>query len=175
MITILGRGHCGWRRLGVCALCLTTWLAALTIGAQAQQQTTKASAERHRGHHHEAPHGGTLVEIGDHFAFLEFVHDSEAGSLTLYVLDGSAEKAVRITQPSVMFMLAGPGAAATPLELKARARAITGETVGDTSEFVAISDLLKGLRAGRGTVVQLSIKGQTLKDLAVKWPDDEHQ
>lgn len=160
-------------RAVVCVL--TIALAAVgTVSAQAQQ-AAKKDAERHKGHHHEAPHGGALVELGDHFAFLELVHDAEAGALTLFVLDGGAEKGVRVTHPSLTLMLERQGAAAAPIELKARARAITGETVGDTSEFVATSDLLKGLTAGKGTIETLTIKGQTLKNLAVKWPADDHQ
>lgn len=131
-----------------------------------------AQDKRHAGHHHEAPHGGTLVEIGDHFAFLELVHDADAGSLTLYVLDGHAEKALRVTHPALTLRLEQPGAAPVTLELKARARAITGETVGDTSEFVVTSDALKGRTSGRGILLEIVIKGQTIKDLAVAWPDD---
>ncbi|MBM3749560.1 MAG: hypothetical protein FJW21_00055 [Acidimicrobiia bacterium] len=136
----------------------------------AQTAAGRTTTRDHKGHHHEAPHGGTLVEVGDHFAFLEFVHDADAGTLTLYVLDGSAEKAVRVTHTSVTFMLNRQGAPAVPIELKARARAITGETVGDTSEFVGSADVLKAVKGGSGRVVHLTIKGQTIKDLAVTWP-----
>jgi hypothetical protein len=161
----------------VCSVVTASVATAGVSAAQAQTMTqTKPAADAkgkgdHKGHHHEAPHGGTLVEIGDHFAFLELVHDEAAGTLTLYVLDGSAEKAVRVTHQALTFRLERPSGPAQAIELKARARALTGETVGDTSEFVGTSDVLKGLKSGRGTLAEIVIKGQTLKDLAVKWPD----
>lgn len=167
-----------WRqRSGVVLVCVLSLATASVLSASQSQATTqgKPAADAkgkgdHKGHHHEAPHGGTLTEIGDHFAFLELVHDESAGTLTLYVLDGSAEKAVRVTHHSLTFRLERPGAPALVIDLKARARTLTGETVGDTSEFVGTSDLLKGLKSGRGTLAEIVIKGQTLKDLAMTWP-----
>ena len=52
------------------------------------------------GHIHVALHGGVLVEVGDHAYNLELVRDSDAGKLTVYVLDGHAENFVRIAVPS---------------------------------------------------------------------------
>jgi hypothetical protein len=162
-----------WLHLSRALACTVVVVCTSPLYAQTAK-TPQEQRLRHQGHHHEAPHGGTLTEIGDHFAFLELVHDEAAGTLTLYVLDGSAEKAVRVTHTTLMFRLERTRGAAQPIELKARARALTGETVGDTSEFVGTSDLFKGLKTGRGTLAEIVIKGQTLKDLALKWPDD-HQ
>ena len=38
-------------------------------------------------HTEEAPHGGELIELGQHVAHLEVVHDESAASITVYVLD----------------------------------------------------------------------------------------
>jgi hypothetical protein len=177
-MTMFFSGMSLWRQRGGVALACVLLVPAASVTSAQTKATTQAKPAAdakgkgdHKGHHHEAPHGGTLTEIGDHFAFLELVHDEATGTLTLYVLDGSAEKAVRVTHPTLTFRLERTGGAAQPIELKARARALTGETVGDTSEFVGTSDLLKGLKAGRGTLAEIVIKGQTLKDLAIKWPD----
>lgn len=167
-------GSTSWLYLSRAVVCAAVVALASPSSAQTAQ-TTKPTQEQkppHEGHHHEAPHGGALVEIGDHFAFIELLHDASAGTLTLYVLDGSAEKAVRVAHPSLTVRLERPSGPAQPIELKARARAITGETVGDTSEFVGTSELLKGLKSGRGTLAEIVIKGQTLKDLAIRWPSD---
>jgi len=120
------------------------------------------------GHAHDAPHGGVLVELGDHFGFLEVVLDAEAGSLTAYVLDGGAEQAVRIAQPSISFTFETPQAIASQtLVLTAKANVLTGETVGDTSEFSIIHSAFKGQTMLSARVGELTVKGQTFKDLAV--------
>ena len=49
-------------------------------------------------HEHHAPHKGTLVEFGEEFAHLELVIDAATGRVSAYVLDGEAEKSVRIGQ-----------------------------------------------------------------------------
>src|SRR4051812_8065508 len=59
----------------------------------------------HGGHHHhhaeKGPHGGALVAIGQDDAHLEIVLDAETGTLTAYVLDGEAEKAISIKQKNL--------------------------------------------------------------------------
>jgi hypothetical protein len=120
-------------------------------------------------HAHEAPHGGTLVELGEHFGFLEFVLNGETGTLTAYVLDGGAEQAVRIAQPTLTVTLDAPQAlAGQALTLAAKANVLTGETVGDTSEFVVTHAALKGLTTFSARVTEVVVKGQAFKDLTVK-------
>ncbi|MBK7495896.1 MAG: hypothetical protein IPI28_11060 [Candidatus Omnitrophica bacterium] len=46
------------------------------------------SHDHNHDHHHAAPHGGTMVALGDHMAHLELVLDSQNGTLTAYILDG---------------------------------------------------------------------------------------
>src|SRR5678815_5612007 len=88
------------------------------------------SGEKHGEHAHKAPHGGTLVEIGDHAYNLELVRDTAAGKLAAYVLDGHAENFVRI-KSAALELIAMPGGKYTPLSLPAVANPSTGETVGD--------------------------------------------
>ncbi len=129
-------------------------------------ETVPAAAEA--GHAHAAPHGGVLVELGDHVGFLEVVLDADAGSLTAYVLDGGAEQAVRIAQPSISFTFEMPQTVANQtVVLAAKANALTGETVGDTSEFVVINPALKGQTTFAARVGVVTVKGQTFKDLIV--------
>jgi hypothetical protein len=51
------------------------------------------------GHDKLGPHGGDLIELGDHVAHLEVVHDSEAGTLTLHVLDAGMKPTSLTTAP----------------------------------------------------------------------------
>jgi hypothetical protein len=97
------------------------------------------AAGKTSGHVHVAPHGGTLIELGDHAYNLELVRDAAAGKLTVYVLDGHAENFVRIKSPAVE-LVAMPGGQYTPLSLKAVANSATG---GDTSQFEVQADWLK--------------------------------
>src|SRR5258708_36748143 len=62
----------------------------------------------HEHHHHHAdkgPHGGALVAIGQDDAHLEIVLDGETGTLTAYVLDGAAEKAVAVKQQNLQLAI----------------------------------------------------------------------
>lgn len=121
-------------------------------------------------HGHVAPHGGVLVELGDHFGFLEFVLDAEAGTLTAYVLDGGAEQAVRIAQPAIRLMFEKPASLISQtLAMAGKANVLTGETVGDTSQFELKHEALKGQTVLNARVVELSVKGQTFHGLAVKF------
>ncbi|MDA1306796.1 MAG: hypothetical protein O2917_05990 [Acidobacteria bacterium] len=120
------------------------------------------------GHAHQAPHGGVLVELGDHFAYLELVLDAETGSLTVYVLDAEAEQALRITQPTIGVTFDAPermtGQAFT---LEARGNVLTGETVGDTSQFGVTDSALKAMSVNGARIREVIVKGQTFRDLVV--------
>ena len=93
-------------------------------------------------HAHTAPHGGTLVEIGEHAYNLELLRDATTGKLTAWILDGHAENFVRI-KTQTLELVAMPGGKFTPLTLQAVANPSTGETVGDTSQFEVQADWLK--------------------------------
>ena len=116
-------------------------------------------------HHHTAPRGGTLVELGDEFAHLEFVFDAASGRLTAYVLDGEAERAVRIAQDAIVLRLEATGEA---IRLEPVAGVLTGETAGDTSQFEAVVPRLDGARQMAGVVEAVTVRGQEFRDLAVR-------
>lgn len=148
----------------VCVACGAGEPAPPTPPTPPTTQTAPADS-----HAHEAPHGGALVELGEHFGFLEFVLDAGAGTLTAYVLDGGAEQAVRIAQPTLAVTFTAPQAlAGQTMTLAAKANVLTGETVGDTSEFVVTHPALKGQTTFSARVTEVVVKGQTFKDLPVK-------
>lgn len=145
--------------------------AAQSAAPAAPAQTTPEPAKDEDGHSHTAPHGGALLELGDHFAFLELVVEPDTGKMTLYVLDGEAEKAVRLTHKAISVRVEAPTGVGT-LDLQGRANTLTGETVGDTSEFVATHAGLKGATKVQARVGEIVVKGQTLRDLFITWPGD---
>ena len=158
--------------------------------APAEETGTKTSRHEHEPHkeiagndghehHHTAPHGGTLVAIGDHFAHLEVVLDSETGNLTVYVLDGEAENPIRLKQETLKFSVAlkkeGKNPIVTTMELAAVESPLTGETVGDTSEFFARNEKLRGVRELSAVISNLEIKGKRIDDLEFGFPQgNEH-
>jgi len=134
-------------------------------------------------HEHKAPHGGTLVELGEEFAHLEISLDAKTGELTAYVLDGEAENPIRLTDKSIDLSIeniAPKNAAKQPLAiaLNAVASALTGEKVGDTSEFSATVEALKGATGFDATIAKLTIKGKTFEMVKFNFPkgnEDEHK
>ena len=108
-------------------------------------------------HAHTAPHGGTLVEIGEHAYNLELLRDATTGKLTAWVLDGHAENFVCI-RTQTLELVAMPGGKFTPLTLQAVANPSTGETVGDTSQFEVQADWLK-TTANFSGIFTVEIKG----------------
>ena len=136
---------------------LITLLAVLALitGCGERERTVSTG-----GHHHESPHGGTAVELGDHEAHLDVVLDPVAGKLTAYVMDAHAENFVRIPAESFEIIAKLP-AGETTLALKAVANAASGEKVGDTSQFEAQSDALKGVAGFDAELKQLVVRGKT--------------
>lgn len=155
----------------------TPWTAALLLGL-ALGAGCGGDSHGHDdggGHAHAAPHaeiGGFLVELGDHYAQLEIVHDRGAGELRFYVYDGHAESAVRLEQEAIELELELTDG---PLALTAAAQAsdLTGETVGDSSEFLAADPRLKGLRTFSGTVREIDVRGETFSDVAFRCPPED--
>src|SRR5688572_12136141 len=118
------------------------------------------------GHAHTAPHGGTLVELGEHGYNLELVRDGDAGRLAAYILDGHAENFVRIPATAIE-LVAIAGGERRPLTLRAVANPATGETVGDTSQFEAQADWLKNAAEFPGEIPAIDIRGTKFRNVAL--------
>lgn len=123
-----------------------------------------------RDHHvHQGPHNGTLVELGDHNFAIEFVHDSSAGTLTLYILDAHAENFVRLPDRSIEAIVQRDGQP-TPLTLAAVANDATGETAGNTSQFTGTADWLKSPPAIQLAIPTLTVRGMVFEDIRALIP-----
>lgn len=148
---------------------LLTLVPLLAIGCgrshdHAHDKAAKDEAHGHNhGHVHTAPHGGLLVEVGDHQFNVELVLDRETGRLAAYILDGHAENFVRIAQSAIEVRLEDP---ARVLSLAAVANPATGETVGNTSQFEATAPWLKSAGDVAGEIVRLEIRGATFSALS---------
>ena len=65
---------------------------------------TKNGHDEH-DHPTTGPHQGTLVELGNEQYHAEVVHDEKAGSVTIYILDHTAKKAVAIKADEIVINL----------------------------------------------------------------------
>jgi hypothetical protein len=154
-------------------------LMSMTIGmllSAGVADAQRAPATKSDHHEHHAPHKGTLVELGEEFAHLELVLNAQTGTLTAYVLDGEAEQSVRIAQPTIEVRLRLPGSSNTlEMTLSASANPLTGETVGESSQFQAQSDALKSVSRFSGIVKHVTAKGGTFDNVAFRFPEgNEH-
>lgn len=115
------------------------------------------------------PHGGTLVKLGAS-AQLEFVHDPSSGLLTAYVLNAAGTESQRIAAKTITLEVTPPAGAATALVLDATANGLTGDTVGNSSQFGGTLPALKGVTAFSGVVKAATIGSDSFKDIAFSYP-----
>ena len=94
--------------------------------------------DHHHHHHHDedhdAPHGGTLGALGDHQYHAEIAWDEKAKTITVYVLDGEAEKAVPIDAKEIVLAI-GIGKNAETHKFTAKPQENDGD--GKCSRFVS--------------------------------------
>ncbi|MGE0434930.1 MAG: hypothetical protein AB7K09_19380 [Planctomycetota bacterium] len=172
-------------RTGLAALALMLTVA-MTLTAGCGPAADNAASKPHAGHHHEAPHGGTLFVIGGdaHAAHLEFVLDGSTGTLTMYLLDGHAEPGelyrlkeadVPVTISEIKYKGDRAAAGELPLKLAAVASEGTGETVGNTSQFAVTHELLKEAVDFTIDIASLTIKGTQVGPLKVPFPEGNEE
>tara|TARA_Y100000589_G_C27188613_1_gene643773 strand:- start:372 stop:863 length:492 start_codon:yes stop_codon:yes gene_type:complete len=121
-------------------------------------------------HAHEAPHGGILIELGDHFGLMELLHDPNKGSLQAWFLDGCADNYVRLVKQKIKFVVHGrflnkSVKETVSFELSPKANPLTGETRQSTSQYQLIHDQLKGVVRLKGMVLNVRYKGHNFKNL----------
>ena len=126
-------------------------------------------------HEHHPPHQGVLIVLGEEFAHLELVLDQITGTLTAYSLDGEAENAIALEQAEIELHITPPGGAELDVSLKAVENPLTGEIVGNTSQFSGQADALKGLTKFSGVVSTVTSRGENFKKVTFGFPEgNEH-
>jgi len=142
--------------------------AALACGGGCGEDRPAAAAAGHQ-HQHTSPHGGVLVELGEHQYQLDVRHDAARGLLEAWVLDGHAESFLRIAQTNLVLTLE-PGGRPVAVPLRAQASAATGETLGDTSHFAGEAEALRGTAGLTGVVESVEVRGQVFRRVPVVVP-----
>lgn len=120
----------------------------------------------------KAPHGGTVVQMGA-VAQLEFVLDPSSGLLTAYVLDAGGHGVMRIPAKSITLDVTTPGGTA-PLVLTSTANGLTGDTVGNSSQFGGTLPALKGLTSFSGIVKEATFGSEKFSGIAFTYPAAHH-
>lgn len=125
----------------------------------------------HEHHAHTAKYGGALVEVGDHVGQVEFVLAKDTGKLVVYIMDGHAENPVRVAWPAFNFDVTVGGAAPVSVSATPVANPLTGETVGDTSQYEATVEALKGAEAFDVTIPPFEFRGVQIDAISFKYPE----
>tara|TARA_Y100000588_G_scaffold320108_1_gene350526 strand:+ start:1967 stop:2494 length:528 start_codon:yes stop_codon:yes gene_type:complete len=112
--------------------------------------------------------GGQLIPLGEGEYHLELLHDAASGDLEIYIMDETAEKAVRIKQANIDLVI-NVNESLKKIRLEAIADPVIGSTVGDTENFIARGSL-QGVRKFSGKVIELRIKGNSYKDIQLTYP-----
>jgi hypothetical protein len=53
-------------------------------------------------HSHVAPHGGEVLDLGDHEYHLELIHDHTGGRVTVYVLEADLKTPIAVAAPTIV-------------------------------------------------------------------------
>ena len=116
----------------------------------------------HSGHDHgthahpsEGPHHGDLVELGNEEYHAEVVHDEEHGSVTIYILDGSATKQVAIDATELTINVTHDG---QPEQFIVAAAPDSEDEGGKSSRFVTDDKELAEHLDEHGTSPRLVVK-----------------
>ena len=157
--------------------CLCVVLLALIGGVGCNSgsagKTTPAKADSQDSHPEEGPHHGALLELGDEEYHAEIVHDEDAKTVTVYILDSTAKKAVPIDAKSLTIVVRADGKT-NPYELKASA--MEGEADGKSSRFVSSDKAIDMAidTEGAESQLQVTIQGTPYTVKIAEHDHDEH-
>ncbi len=129
-------------------------------GVPAGSPTSVRGADDHghghdeHGHPTEGPHHGVLVELGNEEYHAEIIHDDTTGIVTIYLMDGHAEKTVTTSATEVIINLKHGD---TPEQYKLFAQPEDGNPTGQTSRFSLTDKELAGHLDDAATAAKLNI------------------
>ena len=97
--------------------------------------------DAHAGHAHptEGPHHGDLIELGNEEYHAEILHNEDAGTVTIYVLNGAATEQVPIDATDVTINAKHDG---KPEQFKLAASPDANDPQGKSSCFVSDNEEL---------------------------------
>jgi hypothetical protein len=147
----------------VCSGCADT---PSTSGRQTLPPSASSDAHNDDDHGHdhpgEGPHHGQLIELGGEEYHAEMLHDDQAGTITIYVLDRAAKQTVPIKAREITINMTIDG---QPRQFKLAAAPDEGDPEGTSSRFVLESAELAAHLDEDGSAPQLvlTIKGKSYR------------
>ncbi|VAX36326.1 hypothetical protein-signal peptide prediction [hydrothermal vent metagenome] len=136
--------------------CLALVTSLLITGCGGDKKDTPPKGDEH-GHAHptKGPHGGSLIELGKEKYHAELVHDEKAKTVTIYLLDSEAKKAVPVDAKEMVINLTHGG---ENEKFVLAASSDEGETGGKSSRFVSKNEELVEDLDAKDMKATLSIK-----------------
>lgn len=152
--------------------CNTAHEPTAPSGEAAHSHDDGHAHEEARQHATEGPHHGDLVELGDEEYHAEVVHDE--GSMTVYILDGTATKNVAIDANEITVNVAHEG---NVEQFKLQAVPVAGDAEGKASQFILKdAELAKDLdREGVTIKLAIPIDGKMFSAPIVHQHGDHHE
>lgn len=114
-------------------LLAAAFVCGLVTGARLEAAPSGAPSHHHE-HASEGPHHGALIELGKEDYHAELVHDEASDTVIVYILDGSAAKAVPTTAKQITINLRVAG---KPQQFSLMAKPQPGDPEGSSSVFAA--------------------------------------
>ncbi|WP_437204755.1 hypothetical protein [Planctomicrobium sp. SH664] len=139
------------------------------LGADADKDEVKAVAG-HDHHHDHGPHGGHIIELGEHHGEVSFSTDRV---LTLYILGADAKTAVPVADATAALHL---HTGTEEKEYALKAAPLEGETDGKTSVFTVtgLPDSIKDIEDVKGEII-LTIAGKSVTAELAHDHHDDHK
>jgi hypothetical protein len=144
-------------------------LGLVFAGCGEERSTSSNTSSKPHKHHHDPPHNGTGIELGEDEFHVELVLDAANGKMQAYLLSAHMAGFVRIPAEGFEMTATIAGKEET-LVFKPVANSATGEKVGDTSQFEAQAEFLKTAKTFDGVLKVITIRGKTYKDVKFNFP-----
>ncbi|MBS0262410.1 MAG: hypothetical protein JSS02_10710 [Planctomycetes bacterium] len=160
--------------LGFAAGCSETPPMGKPAGEKPASKSSGTDSHDHAEHAHPSagPHGGPLIELGKEEFHAEFVHNEDAGTVTIYILDHDAKVAVSIDAKELRINLKHDGMGE---QFTLIAKPQKGDANGKASRFVSndkeLSEDLDHEGAAARLVVEIAGKSFTGE---IKHKHDDH-
>lgn len=117
--------------------------------------TSAMAAEDEHDHPTEGPHHGTLIELGKEDFHAELVHDDATDTITIYILDAAAKKAVPIVAKKLTLNMVAAG---KPQQFHLAAKPQEGDPEGLSSAFSATDKALCQVLDAEGTKGRMNVE-----------------
>ena len=146
----------------LCAICL--------IGCGSDHPNDHDHKHTHsEPHHHEPPHGGAGVTLGDEDAHIEFLAVPQDGILYAWFFKPHMASYLRVEFESFNIVVKQPDGE-VKLKFEAVANPGTGETVGNTSQFVAKAEWLGEEKSFDAALPEITVLGKVYRNVAFNYP-----